>query len=169
MGLWIHALVFMLLCIAWVAHADFAQTAYFVQARNAIAIDGIADDWKAITTTHPIQDQYGNTVCSSSFPSLQMCPTMLYTHRRSTFTLFATLAYHLRSLFSRDSSLPPFLLSLPPFLLSLPPFLLSLSLPPFLPSSLPPFLPSLYILFAPPTSLSPEIFVNSVDDRLKPS
>jgi hypothetical protein len=52
-----------LLCVLCACvRAEVAQTAYIVSARNAIEIDANASDWKAITTTHPIQDQYGNTV-----------------------------------------------------------------------------------------------------------
>lgn len=39
------------------------NNAYFIKTNNSFVIDGNSNDWADITTTHPILDQYGNTVC----------------------------------------------------------------------------------------------------------
>lgn len=55
-------LFFVILFYVSVVQAAVENNAFFIKSNTTFVIDGNADEWDSITTTHPILDQYDNTV-----------------------------------------------------------------------------------------------------------
>ena len=96
-----HILFVALLCallFVWGSEGQ-GSNAYIVKARNTYTIDGNESDWASITTSHLVQDLYGNTVRTILLLSSRFISLVSSSHHSEPccasppFSLLPTLTY----------------------------------------------------------------------------